>query len=65
MTDSDLGGAETTDIEATGLTANELCSGVVAYPFVRGSEPAESAPCVETPLNKMKSWFNDFKEENF
>ena len=51
--------------EATGLTANELCSGVVAYPFVRGSEPAESAPCVETPLNKMKSWFNDFKEENF
>ncbi|NOQ13781.1 MAG: penicillin-binding protein 1B [Methyloprofundus sp.] len=50
---------------ATGLKANELCSDVVAYPFVRGTGPTEDAPCVGTPMNKVKSWLNDFKEENF
>jgi len=51
--------------DVTGLKANELCPDVFEYPFVRGSEPTENAPCVETTLNKVKSWFNDFKEENF
>ncbi len=51
--------------EATGLKANQLCSGVVVYPFVRGSEPTENAACVGTTLNKVKTWFNDFKEDNF
>ncbi len=50
---------------ATGLKANELCPDALVYPFVRGSEPTENAPCVETTLNKVKSWFDDFKKENF
>lgn len=48
-----------------GLKANELCEDIVAYPFVRGSEPEINSECVDTPLNKVKTWFNDFKEENF
>ena len=51
--------------EVTGFKANELCSDALVYPFVKGSEPTENAPCVETTLNKVKSWFDDFKEENF
>ena len=51
--------------KASGLKANELCPEIVAYPFVRGSEPDKNAECVETPMNKVKTWFNDFKEENF
>lgn len=51
--------------KASGLKANELCPDIVAYPFVRGSEPDTNAECVETPINKVKTWFNDFKEENF
>ena len=51
--------------KSSGLKANELCPDVVVYPFIRGSEPSESAECVETTLNKVKTWFNDFKEENF
>lgn len=43
----------------TGLKANELCADVLAYPFVRGSEPTENAPCVDTTVNKVKTWFND------
>lgn len=49
----------------SGLKANELCPDIIAYPFVRGSEPSTNAECVETTLNKVKTWFNDFKEENF
>ncbi len=50
---------------ASGLRANELCSDIQAYPFVRGSEPVENAPCVDSTVNKVKSWINDFKEEIF
>ncbi|GFO71034.1 penicillin-binding protein 1B [Bathymodiolus japonicus methanotrophic gill symbiont] len=50
---------------ASGLKVNELCPDIIAYPFVRGSEPSANAECVETTLNKVKTWFNDFKEENF
>ncbi len=49
----------------TGLKANELCPDSHVYPFVRGSEPVENAPCVDSSVNKVKSWFNDFKEEIF
>lgn len=51
--------------ESTGFKANELCPDIVAYPFIRGSEPLESAPCVESTLNKVQTWINDFKEEMF
>jgi len=51
--------------KASGLKANELCPDIIAYPFVRGSEPDKNAECVETPMNKVKTWFNDFKEDNF
>ncbi len=49
----------------TGLKANELCAGAVRYPFVRGSEPIEDAPCVSSTVNKAKTWLNDFIEETF
>ena len=49
----------------SGLKANELCPETIAYPFVRGSEPKMNAECVESKLNKVKTWFNEFKEENF
>lgn len=49
----------------SGLKANELCPDIIAYPFVHGSEPSTNAECVETTLNKVKTWFNNFKEENF
>lgn len=51
--------------EATGLKASESCLEVLAYPFVRGSEPAESAACVDSTLYKVKSWFENFTEEIF
>jgi len=51
--------------KASGLKANELCPDIVAYPFVRGSEPDKNATCIARPMNKVKTWFNDFKEENF
>lgn len=51
--------------KASGLKANELCPDIVAYPFVRGSEPDTNATCIARPMNKVKTWFNDFKEENF
>lgn len=50
---------------SSGLLANELCPDVVSYPFVRGSEPKQNADCVDSPLNKVKTWFNEFTEENF
>ncbi|OQK18281.1 penicillin-binding protein 1B [Methyloprofundus sedimenti] len=51
--------------KTSGLKASELCPENIAYPFVRGSEPKRNAECVEPTLNKVKTWFNDFKEENF
>jgi len=49
----------------TGLLANELCEDAVKYAFVRGSEPADNATCVDSPMNKTKMWINDFMKENF
>jgi penicillin-binding protein 1B len=44
----------------TGLKANEQCTGAKQYPFVVGSAPEEDSPCVQTPLNRTKNWFNRF-----
>ena len=43
----------------TGLLANKDCEGVKQFPFIRGSAPTESSPCVETPINETKHWFNE------
>lgn len=47
---------------ASGLRANESCSGAVIYPYVSGSAPQRNSPCVAEPANKVKTWFNDFVE---
>ncbi len=49
----------------TGQKANELCPGAVAYPFIRGSGPTESASCIESTVNKAKIWLNKIIEEKF
>ena len=44
---------------ATGLLANKDCEGVRQYPFVRGSAPTASSPCVEGVERKESgNWFN-------
>lgn len=48
-----------------GLLANEHCQGARQYPFIRGSAPTQFSPCVETAVDKAKSWFNDFLQDNF
>jgi penicillin-binding protein 1B len=48
-----------------GLLANEECLGAMPYPFILGSAPAEDSPCVSTNINRAKTWFNDFLEDNF
>ncbi|XBS19502.1 penicillin-binding protein 1B [Methylomarinum sp. Ch1-1] len=49
----------------TGLLANEHCAEAHLYPFVQGSAPTETSPCVETAVDKAKHWFNDFLQDNF
>ncbi len=48
-----------------GLLANEECENLVAYPYIKGSAPTQSSPCVSSSINKAKSWFNDFLQYNF
>ncbi|MGR9114326.1 MAG: penicillin-binding protein 1B [Gammaproteobacteria bacterium] len=45
---------------ATGLLADKDCEGVKQYPFIRGSAPTLSSPCVGVQRNDSKSWFNEF-----
>lgn len=43
---------------ATGLRADEHCHGAVLLPFIRGSEPRETASCAgRLPMQSIKSWF--------
>ncbi|MFW5442737.1 MAG: penicillin-binding protein 1B [Methylococcaceae bacterium] len=48
-----------------GLLANEQCAGARVYPFVSGSGPTIDSPCVTTNVNRAKTWFNDFLQNNF
>lgn len=48
-----------------GLLANDHCEGARHYPFIRGSAPTQWSPCVETTVDKAKSWFNNFLQDNF
>ncbi|CCE23067.1 penicillin-binding protein 1B [Methylotuvimicrobium alcaliphilum] len=44
----------------TGLLANQDCENVRQFPFIRGSAPTSSSPCVQTEVEKAKDWFQDF-----
>ncbi|TAN70582.1 MAG: penicillin-binding protein 1B [Methylobacter sp.] len=49
---------------ANGLLANENCEGAKAYPFVAGSAPEESSPCVDSPVNAVETLINDLLPNN-
>lgn len=48
-----------------GLLANADCEGALPYPYIKGSEPQQNSPCVSSSINRAKTWFNDFLQENF
>ena len=48
-----------------GLLANEACEGAIHYPYIKGSAPTQDSPCVSTDINRAKTWFNDFLQDNF
>lgn len=42
----------------TGLLADRSCSGAEQIPFISGSVPTRTAPCVSrSPIKKIRSWF--------
>ena len=49
---------------ANGLLANENCSGAKQYPFIAGSAPEESSPCVDSPVNQIETLINDLLPNN-
>ncbi len=50
---------------SNGLLANEACVGASQFPYITGSEPELSSPCLDSPVNRTKTWLNDFFENNF
>ena len=48
-----------------GLLANEVCEGALLYPYIKGSAPQQDSPCVSSNINRTKTWFNQFLEDNF
>jgi penicillin-binding protein 1B len=43
---------------ATGQRVDANCQGAIELPFIRGSAPAETAPCgARSPVRSIKSWF--------
>ena len=49
---------------ANGLLANENCEGAKAYPFIAGSAPEESSPCVDSPVNRVETLINELLPNN-
>jgi penicillin-binding protein 1B len=47
-----------------GLLANEDCVGAKQYPYIAGSAPVESSPCVDSTVNPVESWINDLLPNN-
>ncbi len=47
-----------------GLLANENCEGARPYPFVAGSAPEESSPCVDSPINRVETLINELLPNN-
>jgi penicillin-binding protein 1B len=46
------------------LHANEQCAGAKQYPFIANSAPVQNSPCINSPVNQVKEWFDRFLEEN-
>lgn len=47
------------------LLAEEHCTHAQLLPFVSGSEPSQYSPCVASTLEKAKTWFDHFLQDNF
>lgn len=47
-----------------GLLANENCPGAKPYPFISGSEPEESSPCVDSPVNQVETLIDNLLPNN-
>lgn len=47
-----------------GLNANESCAGAKRYPFIANSAPRQNSPCINSPVNQVKEWFDQLLEEN-
>jgi penicillin-binding protein 1B len=47
-----------------GLLANEDCEGAKQYPYIAGSAPVESSPCVDSPVNRIETFINDLLPNN-
>jgi penicillin-binding protein 1B len=47
-----------------GFLANKACEEAFLYPYIKGSAPEQSSPCLETTINRTKTWFNDFFQDN-
>lgn len=45
-----------------GLLANQECAGALLYPYIKGSAPEATSPCVTSILNRPINWWNDFKD---
>jgi len=46
-----------------GLLANEACNMAIAYPFIQGSAPEEPSPCLNSPVNRAKTWVNEILQD--
>ena len=46
------------------LYANELCVGAKRYPFITNSAPVKNSPCIKSPVNRVRQWFDQLLEEN-
>lgn len=44
----------------SGLRAGKSCAGAREYPFIRGSAPLDSAPCVINRSSGEKPWYRDW-----
>jgi penicillin-binding protein 1B len=50
---------------ANGFLANEDCEGAISYPYIQGSEPKQNSPCIDSAVDRIKTWGNDFFQDNF
>ena len=48
-----------------GFLANESCEGAIQYPYIQGSEPKQDSPCIDSVVDQIKTWSNDFFQDNF
>ena len=48
----------------SGLLADEGCGGARQYPYIAGSAPVASSPCVDSPIDRAKTWVNGLLPNN-